>query len=84
MIVHLREKVCLKLTEPKKDDFKRIGYQKPWDFTQNILTYFKYIDDFQDRLDTRVIPTTKSEKIMVATARMYQSVYVTQAKLIDW
>ena len=62
MIVHLRDKVCLNLTAPEKDDFKRIGYQNPWDVTQNISTYFKYLDDFQDRLDTRVIPTTGSEK----------------------
>ena len=38
MIVHLRDKVCLKITATKKDDFKRTGYQKSWDVTQNILT----------------------------------------------
>ena len=84
IIVHLRDKVCLKLTAPEKYNLKRIRYQKRWDATQNILTYFKYLDNFQDRLDTRVIPTTKSEKIMAATARMYQSGYFIQANLIDW
>ena len=62
MIFHLHDKVCLKLTAPKKDYFKRIRYQKPWYITQDISTYYKYLDDLQDRLDTRVIPTTESEK----------------------
>ena len=62
MIIHLRDKVCLKLTAPEKEYFKRIGYQKSWDVTQNISTYFKYLDNLQDRLDTRVIPTPESEK----------------------
>ena len=84
MIVRLCDKVCLKLTAPKKDTFKNIEYQNPWDVTQNISTYFKYLDNFQDRVNTRVIPTTESEKIMVGMARMYQSGYFTQAKLIDW
>ena len=52
MIVHLRNKVCLKIKAPEKDDFKRIGYQKPWDVTQNISAYFKYLNESQDRLDT--------------------------------
>ena len=45
MIIHLRNKVCLKLTAPEKEDFNRIGYQKPWDVTQNIATYYKYLDN---------------------------------------
>ena len=45
MIVHLRDKVCLKLTASEKDNFKRIWYQNPWDVTQNIATYYKYLDN---------------------------------------
>ena len=62
MIIHLCDKVCLKLTALEKGDFKRIGYQKSWGVTQNIATYYKYLDDLQDRLYIRVIPTTESEK----------------------
>ena len=84
MIFHLSYKVCLKLTAPKKDDFKRIGYQKPWYITKHISTYFKYLNYLQDRLNNRVITTTESEKIMAAMARMHQRGYFTQGKLTDW
>ena len=84
IIINLHKKVCIKLTASKKDNFKSMGYQKPLDITQNISTYYKYLDDLQDRIDTRVISTTKSEKIMAATARMYQIGYFTQSRLINW
>ena len=48
MIIHICNKVYLKLTALKEDNFKRIGYQKPWDVTQNIATYYKYLDGLED------------------------------------
>ena len=84
MIKHLRDKTCIRMTTSEKDRFKRDGYAKPWDVTKNITSYFKNLDDLTIKLNSRNIATSEEEKIMAAVARMWDSGFFTEEKLIEW
>lgn len=60
MIKHLRDNVCIKMTTVEKERTfasTQDTYIKPWDTTQNIITYFKYLEDFQLSLEKHGIST---------------------------
>jgi hypothetical protein len=84
MITHIRKNVCLKMTTAEKEVYKREGYAQPWDTTKNVTVYFKYVEDFRERLNTRGIVTSDGEQIMAGVARMFESEYFTEEKMIDW
>ena len=84
MIKHLRDKTCIKMTTLEKDRFKRQGYEAQWDVTKNIVLYWKALDQHTIRLASRGITTSDDEKVTAAVARMWESGFYTEEKLIEW
>ena len=84
MIKHLRDKTCIKMTTLEKDRFKRQGYEAQWDVTKNIELYWKALDQHTIRLASRGITTSEDEKVTAAVARMWESGFFTEEKLIEW
>jgi hypothetical protein len=46
MILHLREKMAIKMTTSQKFEYKAEGYGKQWDPTTSITAYFTALDKF--------------------------------------
>ncbi len=72
MIQHIRDKISVKLTMLEKDRFKRKGHQHPWDTTKSIAIYWKHLKDHDIKLANRSITISEQEKVVVATARMWE------------
>ena len=75
MITHLRTNVCVKMNMKEKDAFKTQGYSKPWDTSKNIITYFKEIENFKEKLDSGGITTSTAEMATSAVGRIYNISY---------
>ena len=84
IIKFLRTKVCLKMTTAEKDAYKREGLAEAWDVTKNISGYFKHLEDLKDRMTTRDIQVSDDDIVMAAVARMFESGYFTEEKMIEW
>ena len=84
MIQYLRTKTCIKMTTLEKDNFKREGYSRQWDVTKSITHFFKSLDNLTIRLESRNIATSAEEKVSAAVARMWESSFFTEEKLIEW
>jgi len=84
MILHLREKMAIKMTTLQKFDYKAEGYGKQWDPTTSITAYFTALDKFCTSLANRGIATSVDEMTMAAGARMWESKMFTEDQMVAW
>ena len=68
----------------EKEAFKSQGYVREWDTEVNIITYFKELGNFKEKLESRGIATSTGEMAIAAVARMYDSHYFSEEKMIRW
>jgi hypothetical protein len=73
MILHLWEKMAIKMTTLQKFKYKAKGYGKQWDPTTSITAYFTGLDKFCTSLADHGISTSIKEMTMVVGARMWES-----------
>ena len=73
MIHHLRTNLCVKMNTNEKEAFRTQGYAREWDTSKNIITYFKELENFKEKLDSRDIATSTGEMTIAAVAIMYDS-----------
>jgi hypothetical protein len=55
MILHLQEKMAIKMTTYQKFEYKAKGYRKQWDPTTSIMAYFTSLDSFEPLLPTAAL-----------------------------
>ena len=84
MINNLCSNVCIKMNMQEKEVFKTQGYVRKWGTSKNIITYFKEIESFKEKLDSRGITTSTAEMATSAVARIYDSHYFSEEKMIRW
>jgi hypothetical protein len=84
MILHLREKMAIKMTTSQKFKYKAEGYGKQWDPTTSITAYFTALDKFRTSLATRGISTSVDEMTMAAGARMWECEMFTEDQMVAW
>jgi len=84
MILHLREKMAIKMTTSQKFEYKAEGYGKQWDPTTSIMAYFTALDKFRTSLADRGISTSINEMTMAAGARMWESEMFTEDQMVMW
>jgi hypothetical protein len=70
MILHLQEKMAIKMTTSQKIEYKAEGYGKQWDPTTSITAYFTSLDKFRTSLANQGIATSVEEMTMAAGAKM--------------
>ena len=70
MILHLREKMVIKMTMSQKFEYKAEGCGKQWDPTTSITAYFTALDKFHTSLANHSISTSVDKMTTVAVARM--------------
>jgi hypothetical protein len=70
MILHLQEKMAIKMTTSQKFEYESEGYGKQWDPTTSITAYFMGLDKFHTSLANHGIVTSIKEMTMAAGARM--------------
>jgi hypothetical protein len=73
MILHLREKMAIKMTTLQKYDYKEAGYKAAWDPTTSISGYFTNIKKFKNSLANRGIVTSVEDMVLAAGAQMWDS-----------
>ena len=64
----------------KKDAFKTSFYAWQW----GIITYFKELENFKEKLDARNIVTSTAEMATATVARMYDVNYSMEDKMLFW
>ncbi len=84
MILHLREKMAIKMTTSQKSEYKAEGYRKHWDPTTSITAYFTGLDKFRTSLADQGIATSMEEMTMAAGARMWESEMFTKDQMVAW
>ncbi len=84
MILHLREKMAIKMMTSQKFEYKAEGYGKQWDPTTSITAYFTTLDKFRISLANRGISTSVNEMTMAAGARMWESEMFTEDQMVAW
>jgi hypothetical protein len=84
MILHLREKMAIKMTASQKFEYKAEGYGKQWDPTTSITAYFTGLDKFRTSLADRGIVTSIEEMAKAAGARMWESEMFTEDQMVAW
>jgi hypothetical protein len=72
IILHLREKMAIKMTTSQNFEYKAEGYGKQWDPTMSITAYFTGLDKFKTSLADRSISTSVDKMTMAAGARMWK------------
>ena len=82
MIRYIREKTRVKLTMLEKDKFKHKGHEQAWDTIKSITIYWKHLDDHDTKLANRGISTSKQEKVVMTTARMWECDFFTNEKML--
>jgi hypothetical protein len=82
MILHLQEKMAIKMTTLQKFEYKVEGYGKQWDLTTSITAYFTGLNKFRTSLANRGIMTSTQEMIMAAGARMWESKMFTKDQMV--
>ena len=75
MISHLCTNVCITMNTKEKDTFKTSDYARQWDTTRNIITFFKEIKNFKEKLESIGIATSTAEMATAAVPRMCDSNY---------
>jgi len=84
MIQFLQDKTAIKMNSKEMETFKKNGFAKAWNTTKHIATYFKYVEEFAEKLGARSIETSTKEQTMVAVARIYNSEYFTKVVMTAW
>ncbi len=84
MILHLREKMGIKMTMSQKFEYKSEGYAKQWDPTTSIMAYFMGLDKFRTSLANHGISTSVDEMTMAAGAWMWESEMFTEDQMVAW
>jgi hypothetical protein len=84
MILHLREKMAIKMSTSQKFEYKAKGYGKQWDMTTSITAYFTSLDKFQTSLAVCGIATSIKEMTILVGARMWESKMVTKDQMVVW
>jgi hypothetical protein len=84
MILHLQEKMAIKMTTSQKFEYKAKGYGKQWDPTTSITAYFTGLDKFRTSLADQSIATSVEEMTMAAGARMWESEMFTKDQMVAW
>jgi hypothetical protein len=84
MILHLWEKMAIKMTTLQKFKYKAEGYGKQWDPTTSITAYFTGLDKFRTSLADRGILTSIKEMMMAVGARMWESEMFTKDQMVAW
>ncbi len=84
MILHLQEKMVIKMTTSQKFKYKAEGYGKQWDPTTSITAYFTVLDKFRTSLANQGIATSVEEVTMAAGARMWESKMFTEDQMFAW
>ena len=67
-----------------KANFKKDGYNTPWDTTTYINIYWKYLDDLTKKRYDRDIVTSDNKIVRVAVAQIWECNYKTGENLIKW
>ena len=67
-----------------KETFKSQGYVWEWDTKVDTITYFKELEDFKEKLDSRGIATSTGEMATAGVAIMYNIHYFAEDKMIRW
>ena len=75
MMEHLRTNMCVKTNIKEKEPFKTQGHAQEWDTSKNIITYFKEIENFKEKLDSGGITTSTAEMATSAVGRIYNISY---------
>jgi hypothetical protein len=70
MILHLCEKMAIKMTTSQKSNYKAEWYKKQWDLTTSIKAYFTGLDKFHTSLVDRSITKSVKEIMMAAGTNM--------------
>ncbi len=84
MILHLREKMAIKMTTSQKFEYKSEGYAKQWGPTTSITAYFTGLDKFPTSLPNRGISTSVDKMTMAAGARMWELEMFTEDQMVAW
>ncbi len=84
MILHLQEKMVIKMTTLQKFEYKSKGYAKQWDPTTSITAYFTGLDKLHTSLANRGISTSIEEMMMAAGGRMWESEMFTKDQMVAW
>ncbi len=84
MILHLREKMEIKMTTSQKFEYKSEGYAKQWDPTTSITAYFTGLDKFRTSLADHGISTSINKMTMAAGAWMWESEMFTKDQMVAW
>jgi hypothetical protein len=84
MILHLCEKMAIKMTTSQKFEYKAKGYGNQWDPTTRIMVYFTGLDKFQTSLANHSIAASIKEMTMAAGMRMWESKMFTKDQKVAW
>jgi hypothetical protein len=84
MILHLQEKMAIKMTTSQKFEYKAKGCGKQWDPTTSITAYFTGLDKFRTSLANQGIATSVEEMMMAAGVRMWESKMFTKEQMVAW
>jgi hypothetical protein len=84
MILHLQEKMAIKMTTLQNFEYKTEGYAKQWDRTTSITAYFTGLDNFCTSLADCGISTSVEEMTMAVGARMWKSEMFTKDQMVAW
>jgi hypothetical protein len=84
MILHLCEKMAIRMTTSQKFEYKAEGNGKQWDPTTSIMAYFTSHDKFQPSLADCGIATSIKEMTIGAGTRMWESKMFTKDQLVAW
>ncbi len=84
MILHLQEKMAIKMKTSQKFEYKSKGYAKQWDPTTSITAYFTSLDKFHTSLANCGISTSIEEMTMGVGARMWESEMFTKDEIVAW
>ncbi len=84
MILHLGEKMTIKMTTSQKFEYKSEGYAKQWGPTTSITAYFSGLDKFCTSLANRGISTSINKMTMAPGAWMWESEMFTKDQMVAW
>ncbi len=82
MILHLQEKMVIKMTMWQKMEYKTKGYAQQWDPTTSITAYFTGLDKLCTSLADRGISTSVEEMTIAVGARMWESEMFTKDQMV--
>ncbi len=84
IILHLWEKMAIKMTTSQKFEYKAEGYGKQWDPTTSITAYFTGLNNFRTSLVDYHILTSIKEMTMTVGARIRESKIFTKDQMVVW